>query len=128
MADQTTHVYCDCPNGPSECCRPFCPYYHETVELVGRRWTGAILRALLSGIERFGDLRDTIPDLSDRMLSERLKELEGEGIVLRTVIPATPVRIEYHLTPKGRALEAVMQAMLAWADTWLARPSGSDTR
>lgn len=123
MADQTLHVYCACPTRPSECGQPFCPYYHETVELVGRRWTGAILRALLSGIKRFGDLRDTIPDLSDRMLSERLKELEVEGIVARIVFPETPVRIEYHLTPKGCALETVMNAILAWADEWLARPA-----
>jgi DNA-binding HxlR family transcriptional regulator len=128
VADQTLQVYCACPTRPSACGQPFCPYYHEAVELVGRRWTGAILRALLSGIKRFGDLRDTIPDLSDRMLSERLKELEVEGIVARIVIPETPVRIEYHLTPKGRALEAVMNAILAWADEWLVRPSGGASR
>lgn len=111
---------CGCVGGPAACCQPFCPYYHVTVELIGRRWTGAILRALLQGVTRFGDLAATIPDMSDRMLSERLKELESEGIVVRRVIPEMPVRIEYHLTPKGRALESVVDAMLAWADTWLA--------
>jgi DNA-binding HxlR family transcriptional regulator len=91
-----------------------------TVELIGRRWTGAILRALLRGVSRFGDLAAAIPDMSDRMLSERLKELESEGIVERRVIPAIPVRVEYHLTPKGRALESVVQTILTWADAWMA--------
>jgi len=102
---------------------PFCPYYHRAVELIGRRWTGAILRALLSGVERFSDLTQTVPGLSDRMLSERLKELEAEGIVLRTVIPATPVRIEYHVTAKGRALASVVEAVSGWAEEWLVRPA-----
>jgi DNA-binding HxlR family transcriptional regulator len=99
----------------------FCPHYHHAVELIGRRWTGVILRAMLGGAERFSELTETIPGLSDRMLSERLKELEAEGIVTRTVIPATPVRIEYHLTEMGRDLSAVVQAASAWADKWLAQ-------
>jgi DNA-binding HxlR family transcriptional regulator len=100
----------------------FCPYYHRAVELIGRRWTGAVLRAMLAGISRFSDLTETIPGLSDRMLSERLKELEAEGLVLRVVIPETPVRIEYHLTEKGRALESVIEAVSGWAEEWLIRP------
>lgn len=103
----------------------FCPYFHRAVELIGRRWTGAILRALLSGVDRFSDLTAAIPGLSDRLLSERLKELEAEGIVTRTVIPETPVRIEYHLTEKGRALGSVIEAVSAWADSWLARDEPS---
>ena len=98
----------------------FCPYYHRAVELIGRRWTGAILRAMLVGISRFSDLTQAIPGLSDRMLSERLKELESEGILLRSVIPETPVRIEYHLTDKGRALWSVIEAVSGWAEEWLA--------
>ena len=100
----------------------FCPYYHRAVELIGRRWTGAILRAMLVGISRFSDLTETIPGLSDRMLSERLKELESEGLLLRLVIPETPVRIEYHLTEKGRALESAIEAVSGWAEEWLVRP------
>jgi DNA-binding HxlR family transcriptional regulator len=73
----------------------FCPLYHRAVELIGRRWTGAILRALMAGVNRFSDLAATVPGMSDRMLSERLKELEAEGVVVRRVIPETPVRIEY---------------------------------
>ena len=100
----------------------FCPFYHHAVELIGRRWTGAILRAMLVGVERFSDLAAAIPGVSDRMLSERLKELEMEGIVVRRVTPETPVRIEYRLTDKGRALEAVVKAVSAWSDGWLAHP------
>lgn len=101
----------------------FCPYYREAVELIGRKWTGVILRALLVGVARFSDLRTTIPDLSDRMLSERLKELEVEGLVERRVIPEMPVRVEYHLTAKGRSLELVIDTISVWATEWLTHPS-----
>lgn len=100
-------------------CRTFCPYYHRAAELIGRRWTGAILLALLHDVERFSDLRATIPEISDRLLSQRLKELELEGIARREVIPETPVRIAYCLTPKGRALGATVEAMAAWAHEWM---------
>ncbi|MBI3969393.1 MAG: helix-turn-helix transcriptional regulator [Chloroflexi bacterium] len=102
----------------------FCPYYHKAIELIGRRWTGTIIRAMLTGVNRFLELRGTIPDISDRMLSERLKELETEGVVVRQVIPETPVRIEYHLTEKGRALGSVVEAVRMWAIDWL-RPPGA---
>ena len=97
----------------------FCPRYHKAVELIGRRWTGAILRALLSGQVRFTDLALSVPGLSDRLLSERLKELEAEGIVERRVHAETPVRIEYRLTEKGRALEKVVDDLSAWAEEWI---------
>jgi DNA-binding HxlR family transcriptional regulator len=98
----------------------FCPLYHHAIEIIGRRWSGAIIRALLAGDTRFSHIRATIPGLSDRLLSERLKELEAEGIVERRVTACTPVRIEYHLTPKGEALAGVVQAVSKWADEWLA--------
>jgi DNA-binding HxlR family transcriptional regulator len=96
----------------------FCPKYHHAVELIGRRWTGAILRALMSGIDRFSELSECVPGLSDRMLAERLKELEAEGIVKRSVFPETPVRVTYALTAKGHDLEAVINAVSEWADCW----------
>lgn len=98
----------------------FCPHYHQAIEIVGRRWTGAVIRALLAGNSRFGRIRDTIPGLSDRLLSERLKELEGEGIVERRVIGCPPARAEYHLTAKGQALAEVVAAVSGWAEEWLA--------
>src|SRR5215208_2083421 len=97
----------------------FCPRYHHAVELIGRRWTGAIIRMLLPGSARFNALRAAVPDISDRMLSERLRELETEGIITRTVIPDVPVRVEYELTPKGRALESVVLAIAKWAEGWI---------
>jgi DNA-binding HxlR family transcriptional regulator len=97
----------------------FCPYYHQAIELIGRRWTGAILRELLHGRCRFSDLRNSIPGLSDRLLSERLRELETEGIVSREVFPEVPVRIEYRLTEKGLALQDAVAAISEWADSWL---------
>jgi DNA-binding HxlR family transcriptional regulator len=97
----------------------FCPYYHRAIELIGSRWTGAVLRALMSGELHFSQIRDTIPGLSDRMLSERLKELEREGIVERRVIPNTPVSVEYHLTEKGSSLADVLDAVSSWAQDWL---------
>ena len=109
------------PAAPTEA---FCPYYHRAVELIGARWTGAIIRALLSGIDHFSELAAVVPGLSDRMLSERLKELEAEGIVERRVTPSTPVRVEYHLTEKGRALGEAVNAISAWADDWLAHSPG----
>jgi DNA-binding HxlR family transcriptional regulator len=104
-----------------------CPLYHRAVELIGRRWTGAILRVLLDGETRFSDLTGAVPGLSDRLLSERLKELEAEQIVVRTVFPETPVRIEYTLTEKGRALGEVMDAIGTWAHRWLTSPDESRT-
>ncbi len=96
----------------------FCPQFHQAVELIGRRWSGAIIRALLVGRTRFCEVTVAIPGLSDRLLSERLKELEAEDIVSRTVIPDTPVKIEYHLTAKGAALGEVFAAISAWADQY----------
>jgi DNA-binding HxlR family transcriptional regulator len=96
----------------------FCPDFHHAVEVIGRRWSGAILRALLAGVTRYSDLARTVPGLSDRMLSERLKELEAEGIVERRVVATTPVTVEYVLTDKGRALEDVIQAIAAWVADW----------
>jgi DNA-binding HxlR family transcriptional regulator len=95
-----------------------CARFHKAVELVGRRWTGAVIQLLLNGPARYAELRDAIPDISDRMLSERLRELEDEGIVSRNVIPASPVRVEYALTPKGRALEPALAAIGKWAQRW----------
>lgn len=96
----------------------FCPKFHKSVELIGRRWTGAILRALLSGETRFSDIAHAIPGLSDRLLSERLKELESEDVVVRHVYPETPVRIEYHLTEKGQDLSLVVEAISDWSARW----------
>lgn len=97
----------------------FCPSYHHAVELIGRRWNGAILRELLIGTSRFAQIRAAIPQLTDKMLASRLRQLEAEGLVLRNVIPDTPVRVEYTLTDKGRDLESAVAALSQWADRWI---------
>jgi DNA-binding HxlR family transcriptional regulator len=96
-----------------------CSLYHRAVELVGKRWTGAILSVLMDGPLRFSEVRSLVPDLSDRLLSERMKELEAEGIVERRVVEGAPPHVEYALTSKGRALEPTLRSLHSWAQTWL---------
>src|SRR6266566_4898133 len=96
-----------------------CKAFHAAIELIGRRWTGAIIFLLLTSRCRFATLRDAIPDITDRMLTERLQELEQEGIVDRTVVPETPVRVEYALTRKGRSLVSAIEAIADWAEKWI---------
>lgn len=99
---------------------PYCPSYRHAIEIIGRRWTGAILRAMLTGSSRFSEILAEIPGLSDRMLSERLKELEAEGIVERRVTPSVPVRVDYVLTEKGSALGEVIVDVAEWSTKWVA--------
>lgn len=100
-----------------------CPLYHEAVELVGRRWTGAIIRVLMDvdGPMRFSEIGQSVPELSDRLLSERMKELEARGIVERRVISGPPVRVEYRLSPMGLELEPALSELGRWAARWLDR-------
>jgi DNA-binding HxlR family transcriptional regulator len=98
---------------------PCCPLYHEAVELVGRRWTGAILRVLMDGPLRFSEIAQAIPELSDRLLSERMKELESRGIVERTVIAGPPLRVQYELSEMGHELEPALSELQSWARRWL---------
>lgn len=95
-----------------------CPHFEAAFGLLGKRWTGLIIRSLLDGSKRFSDIQEIIPDLSARMLTERFKELEKEGIITRIVYPETPVRIEYKLTEKGRDLEKSMAEIQKWAEKW----------
>ncbi len=96
-----------------------CPRYHEAVEMIGRRWTGAILRALMDGPLRFSEVAATIPELSDRLLSERMKELEGRGLVTREVTAGPPQRVRYRLSPMGLELEPALAELQRWARRWL---------
>jgi DNA-binding HxlR family transcriptional regulator len=95
-----------------------CPKFEIAFHLLGKRWTGLIIRSLLSGPKRFSDFQQIIPSLSARMLTERFKELEENGIVTREVYPEMPVRIEYSLTEKGRDLEKAMDEIQNWAEKW----------
>jgi len=102
---------------PGECC----PYLHEAVELVGKRWTGAILAVMLQGGPmRFSQIAQAVPALSDRLLSERMKELEARGIVERRVHPDSPARVEYALTEMGTELAPTLRQLKSWSHRWLA--------
>ena len=95
-----------------------CPKFENAFELLGKRWTGLIIRTLMSGQKRFSDIAYAIPNMSARMLTERFKELEKEGIITRKVYPEIPVRIEYELSEKGKELESVMDEIQKWAEKW----------
>ncbi|MBX4260264.1 helix-turn-helix transcriptional regulator [Clostridium estertheticum] len=95
-----------------------CPRFEAAFQILGKRWTGLIIRSLLSGSKRFSQLQEIIPALSSRVLTERFKELEELGIVTRSVYPEMPVRIEYGLTEKGKDLEKTMDEIQKWAEKW----------
>lgn len=96
-----------------------CPRFHRAVELIGRRWTGAIIRVLLPGPLRFNELLAAVPGISDRLLTERLRELEAEQIVSREVAADSPVRVSYALTCRGRELREALDALGQWAERWI---------
>jgi DNA-binding HxlR family transcriptional regulator len=119
----------DTVNGPAggETSRPdpsyegsrYCPKFHTTIELIGRRWNGAILLAIIRGADRYKDVLDAVPGLSERLLAQRLKELEQAQIIARDVVPSTPVRVTYHLTPRGTELAKAIEPLLSWGDRWI---------
>lgn len=95
-----------------------CPDFHAAIELIGRRWAGAILRALGERPHYFAELTTSVPGLSDRLLSRRLRELEAAGLVERSVETGSPARVSYALTEKGRSLEPALVALEDWARAW----------
>lgn len=103
-----------------------CPRYQHAIEILGKRWTGLILKVLLNGPARFHELADELQVVGDRVLSERLKELEAEGIITRRVYAEVPVRVEYRLTNKGRDLAPVVEAIESWSHVWIAPPDAGE--
>ena len=95
-----------------------CPHFHHAIELIGKRWTGAIVVALSEGPMRYADIGKAVPGLSDRLLSQRLRELEDEGLVERVVESGTPVRVTYSLTEAGQQLDPVLTELKSWARRW----------
>jgi len=93
----------------------YCPHFQHAIELVGRRWTGAVILVLMSGPARYCEIRTAIPHLSDRLLAERLRELEIEGIVTRESCSELQVSHRYVLTPKGSDLAPVIDALATWS-------------
>ena len=113
-----THILVTVSDGDGQ--RTCCPQLHEAVELIGRRWTGAILAVLIEGgTMRFSEICAAVPQLSDRLLSERMKELEARGMVERRVVDAAPVRVQYTITEMGRALGPTLAELQGWAQRWL---------
>jgi DNA-binding HxlR family transcriptional regulator len=102
--------------------RVVCESFQQATRLVAQRWVPQIVWVLLGGRLRYSSLRDAIPEISDTLLSERLRELEEAGIVTRSVTPSTPVLIEYGLTDRGRDLAGVIEGLSAWADRWASAP------
>jgi DNA-binding HxlR family transcriptional regulator len=101
-----------------------CPDYHRAIELIGKRWSGAILLVLSEGPQRFGELTRAVPGLSDRLLSQRLRELEEAQLVERSVEEGSPVRVSYELTEIGRELRPVIEELREWAQRWRAAAAG----
>ena len=97
---------------------PICQHFQKAAELVGKRWVPQVVHALRQGPARFSDLAEGVTAISDHVLSQRLKELEAEGIVTRTVTPSTPVCIRYGLTERGQDLARVMSELQGWAERW----------
>ncbi|WP_409272149.1 winged helix-turn-helix transcriptional regulator [Neobacillus sp. SCS-31] len=98
---------------------PLCDKIEHSYQLIGRKWVGLIIRSLIEEPKRFSEIHANIPDLSKRVLNERLKELEESGIILRHVITSRPVRIEYSLTRKGSELGRALRGLETWAENWL---------
>ncbi|GCE11092.1 winged helix-turn-helix transcriptional regulator [Tengunoibacter tsumagoiensis] len=103
-----------------------CPRYEHAIQVLGKRWTGLLLNALLQGPCRFCELTALVEGLSDRVLSDRLRELEIEGVIKRVVYPQIPVRVEYQLTEKGHALRPVIEAIHTWAEQWVELPASDE--
>ncbi|SDY75474.1 helix-turn-helix domain-containing protein [Thermoactinomyces sp. DSM 45892] len=99
--------------------RCICPKFEAAIEVLAKKWTGLIIRVLMEKTCRFRDIREQIPQMSERMLAERLKELESNGILVRNVYPETPVRVEYELTDKGRSIEPILDEIQHWAERHL---------
>lgn len=96
-----------------------CPKYEAAADILGKKWTGLIIRVMLGGPKRFKEIKEQIPEMSDKMLTDRMKELESQNIIKRTVYPEMPVRIEYELTPKGRELQPVIESIQNWGEHWM---------
>ncbi|HEY4023931.1 MAG TPA: helix-turn-helix domain-containing protein [Pseudonocardiaceae bacterium] len=91
-----------------------CDGFQTTLEIIGKRWSGGVLLAVARGAQRFGEILRMVDGLSDRLLSQRLKELEEHGLVIRTVVPTTPVQIRYSLSDSARSLLMILQPLARW--------------
>ena len=107
---------------------PVCAEFHNTIELIGKRWTGAILAVLMRGPQRFGEILGAVPGLSDRLLTERLRELEDRGVVTRKIFAERPIRIEYGLSDAGQDLDQLIKVITSWGIKWFPERVAGDGR
>lgn len=107
---------------------PVCVRFHTAIELLGARWSGAVLRVMFTGSHRYAEIRAAIPGISDVMLTRRLRELEEAGLLRREVRPTSPVQVEYHLTPMGEQTRPVLDAVIAWSHRWIPLPTDADDK
>ena len=99
-----------------------CARFHIALELIGARWSGAVIHMIFKGAHRYADLKSAIPGINDTMLARRLRELESAGLVERRVLATSPVRVEYHLTEMGEELRPALDELVTWAHKWIALP------
>ncbi len=94
-----------------------CTKFHSAIEFIGKRWMGAVIYTLLQGPKRYHEIISAIPGISDRLLTERLRELENEGLIIKKVIATSPKKVEYELTKVGKELEEVINTLMKWANS-----------
>ncbi|MGN9846338.1 winged helix-turn-helix transcriptional regulator [Nonomuraea sp. H19] len=99
-----------------------CVRFHTALELIGARWSGAVIRMIFDGAHRYAELKAAIPGINDTMLARRLRELEAAGLIERRVLATSPVRVEYHLTEMGQELRPVLDELVTWAHKWIPLP------
>ncbi|MCA1828614.1 MAG: winged helix-turn-helix transcriptional regulator [Myxococcales bacterium] len=98
---------------------PACQRFHTAADLLGKRWTALIVQALITRPRRYCELVQALDAVSERMLIQRLKELERAGVIQRRVLDERPVGVEYRLTNMGRGLGRVVDELERWADQWI---------
>jgi DNA-binding HxlR family transcriptional regulator len=94
-----------------------CLNFHSAIEFIGKRWMGAVIYSLLQGPKRYNEIISSIHGISDRLLTERLRDLENEGLIIKRVITTAPKKVEYELTPAGKELEEVIKVLMKWVQT-----------
>src|SRR4051794_28331845 len=111
MSERTNHI---CMTHSEKEINHICTNFHKTIEFIGKRWMGTVIYSLLDGPKRYHEIISTIPGISDRLLTERLRELEAEGLIIKTVITTSPKKVDYELTQAGKRLEEVINTVIKW--------------
>lgn len=100
---------------------PACPV-ETTLTMIGNKWKVIILRDLfLNGVMRFGELKNSVGSISQKVLTSNLREMEADGLITRTVYPEVPPRVEYELTPLGNTLKPVLDSLWSWGESYKAQ-------